>query len=395
MNRGKTHFHMNVSITFHKTCRRWFAGVRAGGIAGACLATVALASSPSSAPGHGGGVPVSSATAETHDVDIVLNALGTVTPVSTVTITSRVAGVLKEVHYTEGQMVKENDLLAVIDPRPYQAALTQGQGQLARDQAVLANARIDLDRYRTALREHAIPEQQVATQEAVVNEDEGIVKLDQGSVEAAQVNVDYTRIVAPISGRVGLRMIDPGNNVAANGTSGLVTVTQLQPMTVVFTLAQDYLPQVHRAMQGGGRLRVEAFDRAESQPIASGELLTIDNQVEPATGTFRLKATFANDDTALWPGEFVRLRFVVGVNKNAVTVPTRSVQRGPNGSYVFVIKPDLTVAVRNVEVTQTDEDVSVIGKGLAAGERIVVDGQYRLEEGTRVALQASDPKAGS
>jgi multidrug efflux system membrane fusion protein len=353
------------------------------------------AGSQDAGPKHGDGVPVSAASAEARDVDVVLNALGTVTPVSMVTITSRVAGVLQEIHYTEGQMVKAGDLLAVIDPRPYEAALAQAQGQLARDQAVLANARIDLDRYRTALQEHAIPEQQVATQEAVVSEDEGIVKLDQGGVQAAQVNVDYTRIVAPTDGRVGLRMIDAGNNVAANGTSGLVTVTQLQPMTVVFTLAQDFLPQVLGAVRLGGVLRVQAFDRTGTQPVAQGQLLTIDNQVDPTTGTFRLKATFANDDTALWPGEFVTLRFVVGVDKQAVTVPTRAVQRGPNGSYVFVIKPDLTVAMRNVDVTQTDHDVSVIGKGLAVGERIVVEGQYRLEDGTKVALQAPAPKSGT
>jgi len=260
---------------------------------------------------------------------------------------------------------------------------------------VLANARIDLGRYQNALREHAIPEQQVATQEAVVNEDEGVVKLDQGTVDAAQVNLDYTRIVSPINGRVGLRMVDPGNNVAANGTSGLVTVTQLQPITVVFTLAQDHLPQVLQQMRRGEPLRVEAFDRANSQAVAEGKLLTIDNQVEQTSGTFRLKGTFANDDTALWPGEFVKLRFIVDVKKNAVTVPTRAVQRGPNGSYVFVINPDLTVAVRNVEVTQSDQDIAVIGKGLATGERVVVDGQYRLEEGTKVALQASAGKAGT
>jgi multidrug efflux system membrane fusion protein len=391
---------MEPSITHLKTkIRRHSLNHTRALVGAAVLAAGAAAAWAASTPDAGakraGGVPVSSALAETHDVDIALDALGTVTPVSAVTITSRVAGVLKEVHYTEGQMVKENDLLAVIDPRPYQAALVQAQGQLARDQAVLANARLDLDRYRTAAREHAIPEQQVATQEAVVNEDEGIVKLDQGSVDAAQVNVDYTRILSPIDGRAGLRLVDAGNNVAANGTSGLVMITQLSPITVVFTLAQDRLPQVLQAMHRGGALRVEAFDRANPQKVASGQLLTIDNQVEPTSGTFRLKATFTNDDTALWPGEFVTLRFIVGVSKNAVTVPARAVQRGPNGSYVFVINPDLTVTVRKVEVTQSTQDISVIGRGLAAGERIVVDGQYRLEEGTKVALQEAAPKAGT
>jgi len=339
-------------------------------------------------------VPVTAASAEARDVDIVLHALGTVTPVNTVTITSRVAGVLKEIHFTEGQMVKQNDLLAVIDPRPYQAALVQAQGQLARDQALLANARIDLERYRTSYRENAIPEQQVATQESVVNADEGVVKIDQGTVEAAQVNVDYTHIVSPINGRVGLRMIDPGNNVQANGTSGIVTVTQLQPITVIFTLAQDYLSQVAQSMRRGEPLRIEAFDRSNPHPV-EGELLTIDNQVDQATGTFRLKGTFPNEDTALWPGEFVNLRFIVGTRKAAITVPTRSVQQGPNGSYLFVIKPDLTVEMRNVDVAQTDQDIAVISKGLAVGERVVVDGQYRLEQGTKVTLQtpATNPES--
>jgi multidrug efflux system membrane fusion protein len=289
-------------------------------------------------------------------------------------------------------MVKKDDLLAVIDPRPYQAALLQAQGQLARDQAQLTNARLDLDRYRTAVREHAIPEQQVATQEAVVSADEGAVKFDQGTVEAAQVNLDYTRITSPINGRAGLRMVDAGNNVAANGTSGLVLLTQLQPITVVFPLAQDYLSQVLTEMKNGQSLRVEAFDRSHPNAVAQGELATIDNQVDPATGTFRLKGTFKNENTALWPGEFVSLRFIVSVRKNALTVPTRSVQRGPKGNYLFVVKADSTVEMRNIDVAQTDQDVAVITKGLNAGEKIVVDGQYRLEQGTKVALQT--PQAG-
>jgi len=333
------------------------------------------------------GVPVTMAPAETRDVDIALRGLGTVTPVAMVTITSRVAGVLQETDYQEGQMVKKNDLLAVIDPRPYAAALEQAQGQLAHDEAQLANARLDLERYRAAIAEHAIPEQQAATQQAVVQADEGTVKFDRGSVAAAQVNLDYTRILSPIDGRVGLRLVDAGNNVAANGSTGLVTVTQLQPIAVVFTLAQDYLPQVLAGLRRGAPLRVDAFDRANTKPLAKGELLTIDNQIDPATGTFRLKATFANEDTALWPGAFVNLRLVVGVRSHATTVPARAVQRGPDGSYVFVIKPDQSVELRDVVATPTDEGVCVIDQGLAPGEHVVVDGQYRLEAGTKVVVQ--------
>src|SRR5208283_3676132 len=224
-------------------------------------------------------VPVSIAPAIRKNVDVALNAIGTVTPVCMVTITSRVTGVLTEVHYNEGQLVKQNDLLAVIDPRPYQAALVQAQGQLERDKALLANARIDLDRYRTAFREHAISEQQVSTSEANVRGYEGTVKLDQGNLDAAQVNVDYTRILSPIDGRVGLRMIDPGNIVEANGTSGLVTITQMRPITVIFTLAQDFLPDVEKEIKGGRPIRVDAFDSTHKQPVAEGKLLTIDNQI--------------------------------------------------------------------------------------------------------------------
>lgn len=332
-------------------------------------------------------VPVTAGKAEARDVDVVLTALGTVTPVSTVTLTSRVAGVLKEVHYTEGQMVKQNDLLAVIDPRPYEAALAQAKGQLTKDQAVLANARIDLDRYQTAFKEHAIPEQQVATQQAVVEQDQGVVKLDEAGVEAAQVNVDYTRITSPTNGRVGLRMVDPGNNVQANGTSGLVSITQLQPITVIFPLAQDYLSQVMTGLKKGQPMRVEAYDRTSAKPVGVGQLLTIDNQVEQASGTFRLKAVFPNEDTALWPGQFVNLRFIVSVDQKAVTVPSRAVQRGPKGDYLFVIKPDSSVEMRTISVGQTDQDTTVVTKGLKPDERIVVDGQYRLEDKTKITVQ--------
>jgi multidrug efflux system membrane fusion protein len=338
-------------------------------------------------PSRNSAVPVTIEPALKKNVEITLNAIGTVTPVCMVTVTSRVTGVLAEVHYHEGQLVKQNDLLAVIDPRPYQAALLQAQGQLERDKAILANARIDLERYRTAFREHAISEQQLATQEASVGGFEGTVKLDQGSLDAAQVNVDYTRITSPIDGRVGLRMMDPGNIVSANGTNGLVTIAQLKPITVVFTLAQDFLPDVARELRNGRPIRVDTFDRTRQRPIAQGELLTIDNQIDPATGTMRLKGIFPNEDTALWPGEFVNLRLIVGVRENAVTVPARAVQSGPNGSYLFVVRPDMTVEMRDVVVSQTEPDIVVIGKGLAANERVVVDGQYRLEQGTLVVQQ--------
>ncbi len=338
-------------------------------------------------------IPVTAAPAQSGDVEISHDALGTVTPVATVTLTSRVTGILTEIHFQEGQMVKQNDLLAVIDPRPYQAALLQAQGQLARDQALLTNARLDLERYRKAFQDHAIPEQQMATQEALVDQDEGLIKLDQGNLDAAQVNIDYTRIISPIDGRVGLRMIDPGNIVQANGTSGLVTITQLQPITVVFTLSQDFLAEVTKAIRSGRTLKVEAFDRTQTAPVAAGQLLAIDNQVDAATGTFRLKATFANEDVALWPGEFVTVRLVTGIDENAVTVPVRAVQNGPNGSYLFVVKPDETVDMRIVQTGPVSRGVLEIRKGLTAGEQVVIDGQYRLEQGTKVEVQKAAPPA--
>lgn len=361
----------------------------------ATLAFVAAAglgltrSNAAPAPKSPGGatVPVTMVVATAHDVDDALDAIGTVTPVATVTVTSRVAGILEDVHYTEGQMVKKNDLLAVIDARPYAAALAQAKGQLARDEAQLANARLDLQRYRSAVEQHAVPEQQAAAQEAAVHAGEGTVQFDHGLVDTAQINLDYTRILSPIDGRVGLRMVDPGNNVPANGTNGLVTITQLEPIAVVFTLSQEFLPKVLAGMRSGTPLRVEAFDRTSPKAAAEGELLTIDNQIDQTTGSFRLKATFPNKDTALWPGEFVNLRLTIGVHQAAITVPSRAVQRGPDGNYVYVIKPDMTVALRNVETTPAGDGMIIINKGVSAGERVVLDGQYRLEDGTKVAVQ--------
>jgi membrane fusion protein, multidrug efflux system len=361
---------------------------------GPLLIAVVLGLSPSrsgAAPAKtpaGATVPVTMTVATSRNVDVVLDAIGTVTPLSSVTVTSRVSGVLEEVHYTEGQMVKKDDLLAVIDPRPYAAALAQAKGQLARDEAQLANARLDLQRYRAAVEQHAVPEQQAAAAEAAVHAGEGTVQFDRGLVETAQINLDYTRIQSPINGRVGLRMLDPGNIVTANGPAGLVTVTQLAPISVVFTLSQEFLPQVLAGMRGGTPLRVQAYDRSSSKTSAAdGVLLTIDNQIDQTTGTFRLKATFPNQDTALWPGEFVNLRFTVAVHQNAVTVPSRAVERGPDGSYVYVINSDMRVGLRNVETTSAGDGLTVIEKGVQPGEHVVLDGQYRLEEGTKVVVQ--------
>jgi len=337
-------------------------------------------------------VPVTCEPARSADFEVTLDAIGTVTPLSMVTITSRVAGTLTQVLYHEGQMVKEGDLLAVIDPRPYQAAVLQAEGQLQRDEAMLHNARIDLERYHSAYQEHAIPEQQLATAQAAVDGDQGVVHLDQGALDAARINLDYTRITSPTTGRVGLRLVDPGNNVTANSTQGLVTITQLQPISVVFTLPQGELPAVAAEMSRGQPVRVDALERDAQRPLAQGQLHSIDNQIDPATGTIRLRAEFANPDAALWPGQFVDLRVVAGIDPQAVTVPARAVQQGPDGPYVFIVKPDQTAELRPVTVLHTEQGVAEIGRGLAAGESVVVDGQYRLSPGARVQLR---PESGA
>lgn len=372
-----------AALAFLVGANAWFRG-RAGS---------AAATAPDRTPQPA--VPVTMTTAQSRDVDVTLEGLGTVTPIATVNVTSRVAGVLAQVCYREGQLVQPNQLLAVVDPRPYQAAVVQAQGQLARDQALLSNAEIDLARYRDAFAKLAVPEQEVATQEATVREYEGTVKLDQGLLQAAQVNLDYTQIRSPIAGRVGLRQIDAGNIVQANGTNALTSITQLQPITIEFTLSQDFLPQVLQGMKGPAPLRVEAFDRANGRQIAEGRLLTIDNQVDPATGTFRLRASFPNADEALWPGAFVDVRLVSRVDRDAVTVPARAVQAGPNGSYLFVIRPDQTVEMREVSVSHVEQGLAVISKGLSAGEHVVLDGQYRLDQGTRVTIQRPSAAEGS
>jgi len=373
----------------------------ATGIAIVVIVLVGLwlhARSGAEAPGRGARlsgapVPVTCEPARSGNFEVTLDAIGTVTPLSTVTITSRVSGTLTQVLYHEGQMVKAGDLLAVIDPRPYQAAVLQAEGQLQRDEALLHNARIDLERYRGAYQEHAIPEQQFATAQAAVDGDEGVVRLDQGALDAARINLDYTRITSPTTGRVGLRLVDAGNIVTANGTQGLVTITQLQPISVVFTLPQSDLPAVAAEMSRGQPVRVDALERDALRPLAQGRLHSIDNQIDPATGTIRLRAEFANPDAALWPGQFVDLRVVAGIDPQAVTVPARAVQQGPDGPYVFIVKPDQTAELRPVTVLHTEQGVAEIGHGLTAGESVVVDGQYRLSPGAKVQLHAESTAA--
>ena len=336
-------------------------------------------------------IPIAEGQVKTGSIDVYLDELGTVTPVYTVTVASRVAGELTEVRYKEGQLVKKNELLAVVDPRPYVAVLEQSQGQLARDEAALKNARIDLVRYQNSYKEHAIPQQQLATQEALVDQDVGTVKLDQGNLAAAQVNVDYTRIVSPIDGRVGLRLVDPGNIVPANGTAGIAVITQLQPITVIFTIAEDSLSQVVEQTSTGKTLTVQALDRTKQKHLADGTLLTVDNQINTTTGTVRARATFPNTHNELFPNQFVNVRLLVTTLTDVTLVPEAAIQRTNDAAYVYVIEADSTVKQQNIKIVATEGEVSA-ATGVDPGQQVVTDGFDRLQSGSKVTLRKPGAK---
>jgi multidrug efflux system membrane fusion protein len=292
-----------------------------------------------------------------------------------------------EVLFREGQIVSSGDLLAKIDPRPFEAQLIQAEGQMARDQALLKNAQLDLQRFRTLWEKAAIAKQQFDTQEALVHQYEGAVKADQGQIDNVKLQLVYCRITAPINGRVGLRLVDPGNIVRATDPNGLVVITQLQPITVIFPIPEDSLPQVLSRLKTGERLPVEVYDREMRQKLAVGSLLTVDNQIDPATGTVRLKAIFSNEKNELFPNQFVNVRLLVDVRREAVVVPAPAIQRGPQGTFVYVVKADQTATVRPVSVVEIQGGEASIKTGLSPGELVVVDGADRLREGTRVDLR--------
>ncbi len=336
--------------------------------------------------GTGGPIPVAVGKVTKGNMNVYINSLGTVTSVYTVTVSSRVTGELTEIHFREGQIVHRGQLLAVIDPRPYLATYTQAQGQLERDQAMLQNARIDLARYQTAFQQHAVPEQQVATQQAAVNQDEGTVKVDEGTLQAARINVDYTQITSPIDGRVGLRGVDLGNIVPANSTTGIVTITQLQPITVIFTLAEDYLDQVVKQMQHGNKLRVDARSRDDQTELAQGTVLAIDSQIDTTTGTVRVRATFPNRDNALFPNEFVNARLLLKTLMGVNIIPTAAIQRNNDIAFVYVVNPNGTVTSHNVNVATTDGDYAAV-TGVVPGQTVVTDGFDKLQDGAKVAVR--------
>jgi membrane fusion protein, multidrug efflux system len=330
-------------------------------------------------------IPIVAATARKGDIGVYVEALGAVTPVYTVNITSRVQGQVMNVFYREGQAVRKGDALLEIDARPFQAALTQVEGQLEHDEAVLAEARIDLDRYQAAFSRNAIAKQQLDDQTQIVKQDEGTVKNDQGQVANAQVNLAYTHITSPIDGRVGLRLVDPGNMVQANGTTPLVVVTQLTPITVIFSVAEDYLAQIQKQLRTGSKLTVDAFDRAQEKKIASGTLLTLDNQIDTTTGTVKLRALFPNTDGALFPNQFVNARLLVETKHDVTLVPTPGIQRNAQGPFVYLIK-DQKAAIRTVKVGTTDGNTTSV-EGIQPGDVIAVNGFDKLQDGLPVTIR--------
>jgi membrane fusion protein, multidrug efflux system len=354
-----------------------------------------LAAPPRGRNGQGGPVAVSVATAVSGDIQVKIPALGTVTPLATVTVRTQITGTLQKILFTEGQFVHQGDSLAQIDPRPYEAALQQMEGNLKRDQALLANARLDLKRYEALVKEDSIQQQTLDTQRALVDQYIGTIQADEGQVKTAQVNLVYTHIISPVTGRVGLRQVDQGNYVTPGDANGLVLINQLQPITVIFSVPEDNVSAVMKRVATGTALTVEAFDRTNATKIADGKLLTVDNSIDITTGTFKLRAQFDNTDSSLFPNQFVNVQLLQDVLKDQIIMPNAAVRRGaPNGvatTFVYVVNADATVAVRPVTLGVVDGEKVAVTAGLKAGEVVVTEGGDRLRDGAQVQLPGAAP----
>jgi membrane fusion protein, multidrug efflux system len=345
----------------------------------------AKAASAKAAKAAAAGTPVVAAQATKGNIGVYVTGLGAITPIYTVTVKSRVDGQLMTIHFKEGDLVKEGDPLIEIDPRPYEAAVLQAQGALIRDTALLANARVDLVRYTTLVAQDAVPEQTLATQRALVAQYEGTVTNDQGTLDAAKVNVVYCHITSPLTGIVGLRLVDPGNIVHAADTNGMIVITQIQPISVIFPIAEDQLQPVLQKMRAGQNLTVDAWDRELKNKLASGTLSTVDNLIDQTTGTLKLRATFDNEKRTLFPNQFVNARLLQQEKTGVTLLQSAAIQRNTNDTYVYLIKPDNTVTVRNIKIGTTEGDQSEITSGLSPGDKVVMTGVDKLQEGSKVA----------
>jgi len=322
------------------------------------------------------------------DINITLNALGTVTSLATVTIRSQISGYLQKIDFTEGKEVKKGDLLVEIDPRPYEATLAQAKGQLTRDEALLKGAQVDLQRYQNLAAQNAVPRQTLDTQIALVAQDQGTVEADRAAVQSAEVNLNYTRIVSPVDGRVGLRQVDQGNYVTPGDANGIVVVTQLAPISVLFTVPEDNLQAIAKRLQAGAVLPASALDRSGANKLADGTLATFDSQIDQTTGTIKLRALFPNEQRTLYPNQFVNVRLLLDTHKDVTTMSTAGIQRGVPGTFVYLVNQDSTVSVRAVQLGVTDGDRVEVLSGISPGDRVVIDGADKLRDGAKIVLRS-------
>ncbi len=373
---------------------KWWLLIAALAVVGAVLLTRHNAT-VAPAGGFGAGAPtaVNTAKAEKGDIQVILNALGTVTPLQTVTVRTQINGQLQTIAFTEGQMVKKGDFLAEVDPRPYQAALEQAQGTLAKDQALLKNAQVDEARYKKLVAEDSIASQQLDTQVALVRQYQGQILTDQAAVDNAKLNVAYCHIVSPVTGRVGLRQVDQGNYVTPSDTNGLVVVTQLQPISVLFTLPEDNVEAVTKPAHAGQSLQAVAMDKGNTVKLATGTLTNIDNQIDTTTGTFKMRAQFDNTDESLFPNQFVNIQLLVETQHDQTIVPVSAIQRGAPGTFVYLINPDSTVSIRPVKLGVSQGERQAIQSGLKPGDTVVTDGVDHLRDGAKVVVPGAAPPA--